>query len=177
MVFQVPFKPLDNDCLPGWTQAGENGKNKLVKQYKMKIIAHRTQSFRNQNWKYGHRNIQFGLNADFRGVLSYFFRDHPNFKGISGTFSGVSTILGVFGGFSGISGVAGHPVRSTQASFELHLHRGSFSRCRFHYFVLLVLFWKMASWKSWICPFNIFSEVRGVRTQNPAKHLEWIVVS
>ena len=33
MVFQVPLKPFDNDCLPGWTQIRENGKNKWVKWY------------------------------------------------------------------------------------------------------------------------------------------------
>ena len=54
--------------------------------------------FRNQNRRYGHRNNHFGQNADFRGL---FFRDHPNFQGISGTFSGVSTILGFFQGFQG----------------------------------------------------------------------------
>ena len=82
-----------------WTQTktGENGKNKWVKQYTM-IIASCWQKFRNQNWGYGLWNNHFGLNT-FTGFFSYFFRDHPNFQGISGTFSGVSTISGVFQGF------------------------------------------------------------------------------
>ena len=33
MVFQVPLKPLEYECLPGWTHTGKNGKNKWVKQY------------------------------------------------------------------------------------------------------------------------------------------------
>ena len=40
----------------------------------------------------------------FAGFFSCFFRDHPNFQGISGTFSGVSTILGFFQGFQGFQG-------------------------------------------------------------------------
>ena len=55
MVFQVPLKTLDNDCLPGWIQTGKSGKNKWVKQYAMIIIARCLQKFRNQNWRYGHR--------------------------------------------------------------------------------------------------------------------------
>ena len=82
-----------------WTQTktGENGKNKWVKQYTM-IITCCWQKFRNQNWRYGLWNNHFGLNT-FTGFFSYFFRDHPNFLGISGTFSGVSTISGVSQGF------------------------------------------------------------------------------
>ena len=101
MVFQVPLKPLDNDCSPGWTQAGENGKNKLVKQYKMKIIAHRTQSFRNQNWKYG----QFGLNANFRGVFIIFFQGPSQFSGyFRDFFRGINHFRGFWGGFQGFQG-------------------------------------------------------------------------
>ena len=100
MIFQVPLKPLDNDCLPGWTQTGENGINKSVKQNTMIIIACRMRKFRNQNWRYGHRNMA----ANFRGLFLYFFKDPPNFQGISGTFSGVSTISGVFQGFQGFQG-------------------------------------------------------------------------
>ena len=76
---------------------GKMEKNKWVKQYTM-IIACCWQKFRNQNWRYGLWNNHFGLNT-FTGFFSYFFRDHPNFLGISGTFSGVSTISGVFQGF------------------------------------------------------------------------------
>ena len=95
MVFQVSLKPVDNDCLPGWTQTGENGKNKWVKQHTI-IIARCRQKFRNQNWRYGHRNNHFGVNANFCRLFSYFFRDHPNSLGILGTFPGISTISRVF---------------------------------------------------------------------------------
>ena len=54
MFSQVPLKPLDNDCLPAWTQTGESGKNMWVKQYIKMIIACRRGKFRNQNWIYGH---------------------------------------------------------------------------------------------------------------------------
>ena len=36
------------------------------------------------------------------GLFSYFFRDYPNFQGISGTFSRVSTVSWVFKGFQGL---------------------------------------------------------------------------
>ena len=105
MVFQVPLKPLDNDCLPRWTQTGENGKNKSVKQYTMIRIARSRQKFRNQNWRYGYRNNHFGLNADFSG-LHIFSGTIPVFRIIQGHFQGHQQ----FQGFSGFSEVADHPV-------------------------------------------------------------------
>ena len=108
MVFQVLLQPLDNDCLPGWTQTGENRKNKWLKQYAMIIIAHCRQKCRNQNWRYSHQNNHFVLNIDFCRLFFIFFRNHCNFQGFQRPFQGYQQ----FQGFSGISGVASHPVHA-----------------------------------------------------------------
>ena len=96
MVFKVPWKPLDNYCLRGWTQTEEKGKNKWVE--------HRRQKFRKQNWRYGQRNNHFILNANFRRLFFILFQGPSNFKGISRTFSGVSTISGFLQGFQRFQG-------------------------------------------------------------------------
>ena len=110
MVFQVPLKPLDNDCLPGWTQAGENGKNKWVKQYTMIITARHRWKFGNKNWRYGHQNNHFRLNANFHWLFFIFFQGTSQFQGyFRDVFRGINHFRS-FSGFSGVSGVTGHPV-------------------------------------------------------------------
>ena len=89
----------------------EDGKNKWVKQYTMMITAPRRRKFRNQNWRYGHRNNHFGLNADFREHFSIFFQGPSQFSGYFRDLSRGVNHFRVFPGFSGVSGVAGHPVR------------------------------------------------------------------
>ena len=91
----MPLKPLDNDCLPGWTQTRGNGKNKWFKQY-MIIIASRRRKLSNQNWRYNHRNNHFGLNVDFRGLFSYLFRDYTIFRVFQGPFQGYQPFQGFF---------------------------------------------------------------------------------
>ena len=117
MVFQVPLKPLDNNCLPGWIQTGENGKKIWLKQYKMIIIACCRRKFRNQNWRYGHWNSHFGLNANFCGPFSHFLGTIPIFRVFQGPFQGYQPFHG-FSGFSGVSGVAGHPGTGHQPVFK-----------------------------------------------------------
>ena len=77
----------------------------------MMIIARRRRKFRNQNWRYGHRNNHFGLNADFREHFSIFFQGSSQFSGCFRDLSRGINHFRVFSGFSGVSGVAGHPVR------------------------------------------------------------------
>ena len=112
VVFQVPLKALDNDHLHGWTQTGENGKNKWGKQNTIIIIACRRRKFRNQNWRYGHQNNHFGLNADFCRLFFIFFQGPSQFSGyFRGVFRGINHFRG-FSGLSGVSRVAGHPVKN-----------------------------------------------------------------
>ena len=85
-------------CLPGWTQTGGNGKNKWVKQYAMIITACHRQKFRNQNWRYGHQDNHFGLNANFDGPFFISFQGTSQFSGY---------FRDLFRGFSGFLGVAG----------------------------------------------------------------------
>ena len=96
MVFKVPWKPLENYCLRGWTQTWEKGKNKWVEQ--------RRQKFRKQNWRYGHRTIILDLTLIFTGFFSYFFRDNPVLRVFHGPFQGYQPFQGfcrVFRDFRG----------------------------------------------------------------------------
>ena len=70
-----------------------------MRPYAMVIITHRRQKCKTQTWRYSQNN-HFGLSTD----LFKFIGGHLNFHGISGTFSGVSTISGFFQGFQWIQG-------------------------------------------------------------------------
>ena len=115
MVFEVPLKPLNNDCLPGWTQTWENGKNKWVKQYTMIIIACCLQKFRNQIWGYGQRNNNFWLNTNFCRLFFHIFQGPSQF---SGYFRDFFRDMNHFRGFSGFSGVTDHPVVATNMAYR-----------------------------------------------------------
>ena len=69
-------------------------------------ITLRRQKFKNQNWRYGHRNNHFGLKGDFCGLFKIFFQGPSQF---SGYFRDLSRGINHFRVFSGFSGVAGHP--------------------------------------------------------------------
>ena len=97
MVFEVPLKPLDNDCLPGWTQTWENGKNKWVKQYTMIVIACCLQKFRNQIWGYSQRNNHFWLNTNFCRLFFHIFSGTiPIFRVLQGPFQGYEPLQRFF---------------------------------------------------------------------------------
>ena len=102
MVFEVPLKPLDNDCLPGWTQTWENGKNKWVKQYTMIIIACCLQKFKNQIWGYHQWNNHFWLNTNFCRLFFHIFSGTiPIFRVLQGPFQGYEPFQGFFRVFRG----------------------------------------------------------------------------
>ena len=115
MVFEVPLKPLDNDCLPGWTQTGQNGKNKWVKQYTMIIIACCLQKFRKENWGYRQWNNHFWLNTNFCRLFFIIFQGSSQF---SGYFRDLFRGMNHFRGFSWFSGVADHPVLATNMAYR-----------------------------------------------------------
>ena len=113
--FWSALKPLDNDCLPGWTQTGENGKNKWVKQYTMIIIACCLQKFRKENWGYGQWNNHFWLNTNFCRLFFIIFQGSSQF---SGYFRDLFRGMNHFRGFSGFSGVADHPVLAANMAYR-----------------------------------------------------------